>query len=258
MIIPFYKYQGTGNDFIIIHDIDGNISLSKEKIVQITDRKFGVGSDGVILIRSHEKYDFEMIFYNPDATQSFCGNGSRCAVLFAYHMGLVGRNVHFLSTDGPHNAKITNDSIVELKMADSIVIDDLGNNSFFTNTGSPHYVCYHKEVDQMDFVNSARKIRNSSKYKKNGVNVNFIEKFKNGISIRTYERGVEDETLSCGTGVTACALVHAINSGTKNGEINVYTKGGELSVCFEFNEDAFYDVWLKGPAAYVFKGEVDG
>ena len=115
MIIPFYKYQGTGNDFVIIHDVDGNISLSNEKIDQITDRKFGVGSDGIILIRSHKDFDFEMIFYNPDASQSFCGNGSRCAVLFAFHMGISGKQVHFLSTDGPHKAKISKDSMLNCK-----------------------------------------------------------------------------------------------------------------------------------------------
>ncbi len=258
MIIPFYKYQGTGNDFIVINDQDGSIKLSKEKIAQITDRKFGVGSDGVILIRPHEEYDFEMIFYNPDASQSFCGNGSRCAVLFAFHMGIAGRQVEFLSTDGPHSAKINNDSVVELKMADGVKVDKLAEDAFFANTGSPHYVKYLEDIQQIDFISSAKEVRNSPNYIENGVNVNFIEKADNGIRIRTYERGVEDETLSCGTGVTACALVHAVSMGSNNGEISVDTKGGELSVRFVFNGNSFTDVWLKGAATYVFKGEIDG
>ena len=258
MIIPFYKYQGTGNDFVIIHDEDANISLTEEKIVQITDRKFGVGSDGIILIRPHKDFDFEMIFYNPDASQSFCGNGSRCAVLFAFHMGIAGKQVHFLSTDGPHKAKISKDSNVELQMTDSIVVDVLGENSFFVDTGSPHFVSFNESIDGLDLISSALKIRNLPKYKDGGVNVNFVETRSQDIKIRTYERGVENETLSCGTGVTACALVHAINKNLQSEEIAVETKGGSLSVCFTKQNNTFTNVWLKGPAAYVFKGEIDG
>ena len=161
MIIPFYKYQGTGNDFIIIDDRDAKIALSLDKIAKITNRKFGVGSDGIILIRNHNEFDFEMIFYNPDGSQSFCGNGSRCAVLFAYHMGIVGREIAFVSTDGLHRAKIISDSIVELKMSDSLKVIELDCGAFFVNTGSPHYVNYLDNIDDIDLIKQARVIRNS-------------------------------------------------------------------------------------------------
>ena len=258
MIIPFYKYQGTGNDFIIIDDREAKIELSKDKINQITSRKFGVGSDGIILIRNHDEFDFEMIFYNPDGSQSFCGNGSRCAILFSYHMGIVGRDVEFISTDGPHKAKIVSDSKIELKMSDSLQVLNLENGAFFIDTGSPHYVDYLKDVDAIDLIKSAREIRNSSDYIKEGVNVNFIQKMNQNIKMRTYERGVENETLSCGTGVTAAALVHASKLSVDKGEIDVFTRGGNLSVGFSFDGKFFQDVWLKGGAAYVFKGELDG
>ena len=258
MIIPFCKYQGTGNDFIIIDDRDGEIQLSKNKIVEITSRKFGVGSDGIILIRKHNDYDFEMIFYNPDGSQSFCGNGSRCAVLFSYHMGIVGREIDFISTDGPHKAKIISDSIIELKMTSSLKVLNLESGAFFVDTGSPHHVNYSENIEELDLIKAARIIRNSPEYIKEGVNVNFIQKINNNIKMRTYERGVENETLSCGTGVTAAALVHASNLSIEKGEVEVFTRGGQLSVSFAYDGKYYQDVWLKGSANYVFKGEIDG
>ena len=258
MMIPFYKYQGTGNDFIIIDDRDSEITFSNDKITHITSRKFGVGSDGIILIRNHNDYDFEMIFYNPDGSQSFCGNGSRCAILFAYHMGIVGREVEFISTDGAHEAKIITDSIVELKMSNSLEVLNLKSGAFFVDTGSPHYVNYLDNIEEIDLIKQARVIRNSAEYIKEGVNVNFIEKINNNIKMRTYERGVENETLSCGTGVTAAALVHASNLSINKGKVDVFTRGGQLSVSFAFDGKYYQDVWLKGNATYVFKGEIDG
>jgi diaminopimelate epimerase len=257
-MIPFYKYQGTGNDFIIIDDRDSEITFSNDKITHITSRKFGVGSDGIILIRNHNDYDFEMIFYNPDGSQSFCGNGSRCAILFAYHMGIVGREIEFISTDGPHEAKIITDSIVELKMSNSLKVLNLKSGAFFVDTGSPHYVNYLDNIEEIDLIKQARVIRNSAEYIKEGVNVNFIEKINNNIKMRTYERGVENETLSCGTGVTAAALVHASNLSINKGKVDVFTRGGQLSVSFAFDGKYYQDVWLKGNATYVFKGEIDG
>ncbi|MFL2571114.1 MAG: diaminopimelate epimerase [Parvicellaceae bacterium] len=216
MIISFYKYQGTGNDFIIIDDRDNAIELTKTVIGKLANRKFGIGADGVILIRDHDEFDFEMIFYNPDGTQSFCGNGSRCAVLFAYHMGMVGKQVKFLSTDGIHKAIVISDSLVEIDMIGNIKVENLGDGSAFSNTGSPHYVQYKDNLDELDFIDLARNIRYSDAYKLNGVNVNFIHSQNDGLFVRTYERGVEAETLSCGTGVTAAALVHSIETKINN------------------------------------------
>ena len=258
MIISFYKYQGTGNDFIIIDDRDNAIELTKALIVKLTNRKFGIGGDGVILIRDHAELDFEMIFYNPDGTQSFCGNGSRCAVLFAFHMGMVGKQVNFLSTDGIHKAIVISDSLVEVDMIGNIKVDNLGGGSAFSNTGSPHYVQYKNNVDDLDFIDLARNIRYSDAYKLEGVNVNFIHSQDDGLFVRTYERGVEAETLSCGTGVTAAALVHALKLKLTTGKIKVFTKGGELSVGFDYDGNVFNNVTLKGAATYVFKGEIDG
>ena len=257
MIVQFYKYQGTGNDFILIDDRNERLSLNNEHISKLCSRKFGIGSDGVIVIRDKIGYDFEMIFYNPDGSQSFCGNGSRCAVLFAYHMGVITRETKFWSTDGEHIANIKDSSIVELKMYDPIVINKKSSSSFFVDTGSPHFVEFRNEIETMDFINECKKIRFNDEYNKEGVNVNFIEKNGSGIKMRTYERGVENETLSCGTGVTAAALVYANNEAVKNGEIDVITSGGKLKVRYNKNADQFTDIWLIGPAQYVFKGDMD-
>ncbi len=257
MIIIFYKYQGTGNDFILIDDRSNQTTINSKKIKDLCSRKFGIGSDGIILIRDKEGYDFEMIFYNPDGSQSFCGNGSRCAVLFAYHMGIIGRDTIFWSTDGEHSANIKDGSLVELKMKDPVKIISIEKKSYFVDTGSPHFVQFKENIQDIDFIKECKKIRYNNLYKEQGVNVNFIEKNESGISMRTYERGVEDETLSCGTGVTAAALVYAHDLASENGEIEVDTKGGKLKVRYHKNSDHYSDVWLIGPAEYVFKGDID-
>jgi len=257
MIVQFYKYQGTGNDFILIDDRAERLEIKNEHILKLCSRKFGIGSDGVIIIRDKKGFDFEMIFYNPDGSQSFCGNGSRCAVLFAYHMGVITRETKFLSTDGVHEAIIKDGSIVELKMNDPVIFNQKGDLTFFINTGSPHYVEFRNEIDDLDFVNESKKIRYNEEYNDDGVNVNFVEKNGVGIKMRTYERGVENETLSCGTGVTAAALAFADCETIESGEIEVITAGGKLKVRYNNNAGQFTDIWLIGPAQYVFKGDMD-
>ena len=257
MIVQFYKYQGTGNDFILIDDRSENIDLNKDHISKLCSRKYGIGSDGIIIIREKLGYDFEMIFHNPDGSQSFCGNGSRCAVLFAYHIGIITRKTKFLSTDGEHEAIVKDGSIVELKMNDPTVFSHKGNQTFFINTGSPHHVEFRDEIDSLDFLNESKKIRFNNEYASDGVNVNFVEKNAVGIKMRTYERGVEDETLSCGTGVTAAALAFANHESNDCNEVEVLTAGGNLKVRYTKSNKSFSDIWLIGPAQYVFKGDMD-
>ena len=257
MKIEFTKYQGTGNDFVIIDNRKGEFDKSNIELIQhFCDRKFGIGSDGLILIENHKVCDFNMVFYNPDGSQSFCGNGSRCAVAFAKELGLISDFAKFNSTDGYHEATINPKGLVKLKMHNVSNIE-VSESHHYMDTGSPHYNCFEKNVDAIDIVARGREIRYNERFKEIGTNVNFIEHLSNGIKVRTYERGVENETLSCGTGVTACALSTALVNETLSGEIKVSTTGGDLSVSFVQIEGGFEDVWLIGPTKYVFKGEIE-
>jgi len=256
--IPFNKYQGTGNDFVVIDNLSREFDLRKEQIVRICDRKFGVGSDGLILIQKHDNYDFEMVFYNPDASQSFCGNGSRCAVLFAKKLGLFGETTRFLSTDGEHEAELLPNNWVKLKMHDVNALEHI-NGDLFLNTGSPHYVKKEAFDDSFDIVSEARKIRYNERYSAEGVNVNYIKTVNDVLFIRTYERGVEDETLSCGTGVTAAALALNEFTGSQEGDFKqkVQSSGGRLEVHYTKSNRSFNNIYLLGPATFVYRGEID-
>jgi len=258
MTIAFYKYHGTGNDFVMIDNMAGEIHLTNEMVVSICDRHFGVGSDGLILIEKSDdpQVHFSMNFYNPDASKSFCGNGSRCAVSFAKMLGYVGEHVVFSAIDGVHEA-IINDEIVSIRMRDVAVANRLSEDTYFLNTGSPHFIEFSPYVGSLDIISAARPIRYSDAYKPGGTNVNYVEWMGDAsVFVRTYERGVEDETLSCGTGVTAAALACAfVKPQLSNVEVN--TKGGKLEVSFFKNESSFTNIFLKGPATFVFKGEID-
>lgn len=255
--IEFYKYQGTGNDFVMIDNRSQRLDRRDKSIAQkLCDRKFGIGSDGLILIQNHDKYDFEMIFFNPDGSQSMCGNGSRCAVKFAQFLGIIGNQTTFLSTDGVHEAFIEED-VVRLSMQD---VPNSEINTFpehFTiNTGSPHYVIFASNIKQKDVKEEGASIRYKEEFTKDGINVNFVEKqSESKILVRTYERGVENETLSCGTGVTACAIAHVLHGGAS--PVQIETLGGQLNVEFELENDSATKVWLTGPAKNVFKGEIE-
>ncbi len=256
MILNFYKYQGTGNDFVIIDVRNLNYDFQKSDFQKLCNRKLGIGADGVMLIDSHEEYDFHMQFYNPDGSMSFCGNGSRCAVLYCFHQGLCQRKTSFLTNDGPHHAEILNSKDVKINLLSPIKVDELENGDFKTNTGSPHYVKFTDEIKNEDFISKCKEIRYSDNYKDEGINVNFVIERSQGIQVRTYERGVEDETLSCGSGVTAAALSFAFLNNLNN-IINVNTKGGDLKVQYKPINMAFEDVYLIGSAHYVFRGEFD-
>ncbi len=259
--MKFYKYQGTGNDFLIIDDREEQFPLhNKELIAGLCNRRFGIGADGLMLLRNEKGFDFRMIYYNADGNESsMCGNGGRCIALFARQMGIISTNTSFLAVDGPHLA-LFNGDLVELQMQNVSEITSHANH-FVLNTGSPHYVLPCSNTATTDIITKAKAIRYNDQYKPNGINVNFIEWQQSRLYVRTYERGVEDETLSCGTGVTAAAIAwYLLNKKTSTApfEVPITTPGGELKVKFQFNpkENTFTNVWLIGPAKLVFSGEV--
>jgi diaminopimelate epimerase len=259
MKIAFYKYQGTGNDFVILDNRDNQYELSVKQVKHICDRRFGIGADGLMMLGKKEGYDFEMIYFNADGNQStMCGNGGRCLVKFAYHMGIHKSTYHFIATDGEHYADISMDeAMVRLKMKDVTEVEEHSTYAVL-NTGSPHFVKFASSVKDIDVVETGREIRNSVNFKQEGINVNFVESLdEDSIFVRTYERGVEDETFSCGTGVTASALMSAHNDKGFN-RVEVQTIGGRLSVEFEkVTETHFENIWLCGPAEMVYKGEIE-
>lgn len=258
MKLQFYKYQGTGNDFVILDNRDKKYdSVTKEQIEFLCDRRFGIGADGLMLLNLHPDYDFEMKYYNSDGRESsMCGNGGRCLTKFANDVGLVQTDYKFLAIDGEHQSSINTDGTVALKMTDvnEVRYDHHGN--FILNTGSPHFVMLTNNVMHLDVFKSGREIRNSDGFKKEGINVNFVEQTKpDKIIVRTYERGVEDETFSCGTGVTASALVCFHNDNGFN-RVEVQTKGGLLSVEYDKFGESYKNIWLNGPATKVFEGTI--
>ncbi len=259
MELTFYKYQGTGNDFIILDNREGQLPAFSEKTIKhLCDRRFGIGADGVMLLNNKEGFDFEMVYYNADGKpSSMCGNGGRCMTRFAKDMGIKKDTYSFLAVDGEHSASIDFDNIVRLRMADVTEVEFHAPYAIL-NTGSPHYVKYSSDVRHKDVYKEGRDIRYATEFEAEGINVNFVENTGDySIYVRTYERGVEDETLSCGTGVTAAALMSAHHERGFN-QVEVQTNGGHLSV--EFNktgDESFTDIYLCGPATFVFKGLIN-
>lgn len=257
-MITFYKYQGTGNDFIVIDNRDLNFRVETIDIIKhLCDRKFGIGADGLMLLQNKQEFDFEMIYYNSDGSQSLCGNGSRCIVNFAKKLGIIKDKARFWAIDGEHHALTGNNGIVSLKMHD---VGDIEVNSdfYFLNTGSPHYVNFVNDLKSYDVYQQGKNVRNSLRFIKEGTNVNFVEMQEWTLFVRTYERGVEDETLSCGTGVTACALVASLKGEIGEQDFcDIKTLGGNLKVHFKKKSiNSFSDIWLEGPAEFVFQGEI--
>jgi diaminopimelate epimerase len=256
--IHFYKYQGTGNDFIIIDNRTNVFDRSDNALVaKLCDRRFGIGADGLMLLQAKTGYDFEMVYYNSDGNESsMCGNGGRCIVEFARTLGLVKEKAFFIATDGEHHANVL-PGFISLKMKDISKIE-LNADFAYLNTGSPHYVQFVTNVEVFPVFEEGKKVRYNERFKKEGTNVNFIEKCENALFVRTYERGVEGETYSCGTGVTAAAIVAAIKGvSTAENECEIKTLGGNLKV--KFNRTAnneFNNVWLEGPATFVFEGNI--
>lgn len=254
----FYKYQGTGNDFVIIDNRQNHFDKMNTKLIKhLCDRRFGIGADGLILLENHNKLDFKMAYFNADGNESsMCGNGGRCITAFANFLGIIDNNATFEAIDGLHKSIIEGD-IIRLKMQDVDHIQDYDEH-IFLDTGSPHYIKMSKQIENIDIKQEGSKIRNSESYKAEGVNVNFIEKVNDKIfAIRTYERGVEDETLSCGTGVTAAAITVNYIGETEKNLITLKTKGGDLQVSFEKQGDSYVNIWLIGLAAQVYKGDIE-
>lgn len=256
MQLEFYKYQGTGNDFVVIDDRNNQYNINnKQKIRSMCDRRKGIGADGLILLRNHQKADFEMLYFNSDGNVgSMCGNGARCLVDFAHFLGIIDDNCTFFVSDNFYEAKWTEENI-ELKMNDVYEVE-VNDDFIYLDTGSPHYVKFVKDLDNYPVYEQGISIRYNERFSQNGTNVNFVEIQGSECRVRTYERGVEDETFSCGTGVTAVAIAaHATNKKLDN-PLLISVLGGNLKVLFDVVDGVYKNVWLIGPAKRVFKGSI--
>lgn len=259
MQIEFYKYQGTGNDFVMIDNRSNffpkdNIQL----IARLCDRRFGIGGDGLILLENDTETDFKMVYYNSDGNQSsMCGNGGRCLVAFAKKLNVIQDNTTFIATDGLHHASVAENGIVSLQMIDVPEVK-ITPDYVFMNTGSPHHIKLVEDLEHYNVKENGASIRYGELYGKQGSNINFVKKIdETTFSLRTYERGVEDETLSCGTGATAVAIAMNVLGETKANSIDLNVEGGKLVVSFDEKDGKFTNVFLKGPAEFVFKGTIE-
>jgi len=259
MKIIFEKYHGAGNDFILIDNREKEFDLTREQIAFLCHRHYGIGADGLILIQHENAVDFEMIYYNSDGgLGSMCGNGGRCAARFAQKHRIIRQSARFKASDGIHEVKLSEDGTVKLSISSvkGFTVNEGGD--YVLNTGSPHLVRFVPSVNNMDVVAEGRNIRYNEPWKKVGINVNFVSRMKGKIEMRTYERGVEDETLSCGTGTVAAALAVAVERDEMNSlEYSIEAPGGLLKVSFDRKDkDVFEDIWLEGPVSFVFEGMV--
>lgn len=259
MNIQFHKYQGAGNDFILIdHRINPLKNIDNNLVKQLCDRRFGIGADGLMFLLNHNDFDFEMVYYNADGNLgSMCGNGGRCIVAFAKQLGIIDSEANFLAVDGPHYAKISvAGNWVDLQMINVNQISKDGN-AYVLNTGSPHYVQEVVNLKELDVYTAGKSIRNNKTYKENGINVNFVEDKGDHLFVRTFERGVEDETYACGTGVTAVALSMAKHlHQTGHIETAIEVLGGKINIKFDYDGEKFTNIFLCGPAEKVFEGSV--
>lgn len=258
MKLHFYKYQGAGNDFILLDNRSGNINLTNDQVAFLCHRRFGIGADGLMLLEAGASADFKMVYYNSDGGEStMCGNGGRCMAAFAKKLSLVKDEVNFVAIDGPHKAHINKDGIISLHMQDVNGIDEYDGYCIL-NTGSPHYIKWVNDVMQSEVFSEGRGIRSQKEFQPKGINVNFVQRMNDkSLWVRTYERGVEDETLSCGTGVTAAAIA-ASESQTGYFKIPIRTPGGELEVSFiKDTATSAKEVVLKGPAIFVYEGDIE-
>ena len=257
MKLEFYKYQGAGNDFVMIDNRAGIFDTNNTELINfLCNRRFGIGADGLICLENAKGFDFKMVYFNADGNEStMCGNGGRCIVAFARYLNLIQEKAYFTAIDGAHNAVIVKDKI-SLGMQDisDILVTD---THLFLDSGSPHHVTFVSDVETVDVKNEGRKIRYGAPYFKEGSNVNFVTQIDDTtFKVRTYERGVEDETLSCGTGVTAVAIAAHKTGKTHSNSVNLNTRGGHLNVSFKFKNGSYTDVFLKGQAVQVFKGTI--
>lgn len=258
MKIPFSKYHGAGNDFVLIDNRKLNWKPNPRVVGRICHRRFGIGADGLMLLNSDNDTDFRMVYYNSDGHEaSMCGNGGRCITAFALHQGVFSESTSFQATDGKHEARIMPGGDETLRIRLKLIdVEDIVcfQDGYSLDTGSPHFVTFLAAETPLDVYAKGSLIRHESRFAPAGTNVNFVVEETDGLYVRTFERGVEDETLSCGTGVTASALSAAFRNPGIQSPINIRTKGGDLRVFFTRNENSFTDVWLEGPATHVFDG----
>ena len=261
--IHFYKYQATGNDFVVIDNRAGKLSVSKEQVVKVCHRQFGIGADGLMLIEKHPTLHFNLEYFNSDGSQSLCGNGSRAAVHFASRLGLVNGKATFNAFDGEHSAELLPSGMIRLKMNPVTDVKKM-EDDYFIQTGSPHFIRFVSDIDNYPVFEEGRKIRYSEIFKPGGTNVNFVAlQNENTLFVRTYERGVENETLSCGTGVTAAAIAASMKGYTS--PVKIKTPGGDLAVEFKSSQSGlptgqagtFHGIFLIGPAKMVFEGDLE-
>jgi diaminopimelate epimerase len=259
MQLQFYKYQGTGNDFVMIDNRSGFFPKGDVSIIaHLCDRHFGIGADGLILLENDDATDFRMVYYNSDGNQSsMCGNGGRCLVAFAKKLAVINDSCTFMATDGLHHATITADGLVSLQMIDVSEVK-ISPDYAFLNTGSPHHVQLVEDLENYNIKENGAAIRYGELYGNAGSNVNFVHQInENTFSLRTYERGVEDETLACGTGATAVAIAMNAIEKTNATSIKLNVEGGKLEVSFDKVDNKYTNVFLIGPAEFVFKGEIE-
>ncbi|HPT02799.1 MAG TPA: diaminopimelate epimerase [Bacteroidales bacterium] len=258
-LLHFDKYQGTGNDFILVDDRKQHRDFNGKTIVKLCDRRFGIGSDGLLLLRERQGYDFEMLFFNPDGSRAtFCGNGARCISAFAASLGVIQDEASFLAPDGAHKASVLsrngNDSLVSISMIDPVIYHHSEDYTYL-NSGTYHVVKFVPDPDAVEIMKAGPEIRYDGRFAPAGTNVNFARINQDSVYVRTYEKGVEAETLSCGTGVTATAIAASLRTGRT--DVRVVTKGGELRVHFSRKDNNFEGVFLEGPAVKVFSGSIN-
>jgi diaminopimelate epimerase len=258
MLLDFFKYQAAGNDFVLIDNRMNKFDRADTTTVEkLCNRKFGIGSDGLILLQNSPEADFEMVYYNSDGYEaSMCGNGGRCIVAFAKQLGIIDTVTSFLAADGRHEAIMLAPNLIRLKMIDVLTIEK-GPDYYYMNTGTPHYVKFVENIDSIDVYTEGRKIRYNERFKETGTNVNFVERKGDILLVRTYERGVENETLACGTGITASAIASGVHHNMNLNAFTIKALGGNLRVSFDpiFN-GSVENIWLEGPAEKVFEGKI--
>jgi len=257
MNIQFFKYQGAGNDFVVIDNRESVIDKNNNELInKLCDRRFGIGADGLMLLQNKDGYDFEMVYFNADGFEgTMCGNGGRCIVAFAHFLGIIKEKTHFWAIDGEHEAEVINAEYVNLKMSNVNDVE-INDDYYFLDTGSPHYVAFVKGIEELDVFNAGKAIRYNDRFKEKGTNVNFVEEINNRLLVRTYERGVENETLACGTGITACAIAASVHYGKAKECYDIKALGGELKVRYTQDGTSFFNIWLEGPAVQVFEGRI--